>query len=158
MTDPIPGFATKAVHAGAAPDPATNARVTPIYQTASFTFDDVDHAASLFGLQAFGNIYTRITNPTTAVLEQRVAELEGGTAALAVASGHSAQLLAFHTIMQPGDEFVAGKKMYGGSNNQFGHSFKSFGWNVSEEHPQGAEEGRWDRSEVGRGAALTARA
>ncbi|MEM1366228.1 MAG: PLP-dependent transferase, partial [Pseudomonadota bacterium] len=73
MTDPIPGFATKTVHAGAAPDPATNARVTPIYQTASFTFDDVDHAASLFGLQAFGNIYTRITNPTTAVLEQRVA-------------------------------------------------------------------------------------
>ncbi|MEO0637313.1 MAG: O-acetylhomoserine aminocarboxypropyltransferase [Pseudomonadota bacterium] len=130
MTDPIPGFATKAVHAGAAPDPATNARVTPIYQTSSFTFDDVDHAASLFGLQAFGNIYTRITNPTTAVLETRVAELEGGSAALAVASGHSAQLLAFHTIMQPGDEFIAGKKLYGGSINQFGHSFKSFGWNV----------------------------
>ncbi len=80
---------------------------TPIYQTTSFVFDDVDHAASLFGLQAFGNIYTRIGNPTNAVLEERVAALEGGTAALAVASGHAAQLLVFHTLLPPGDEFVA---------------------------------------------------
>ncbi|MEH0077032.1 O-acetylhomoserine aminocarboxypropyltransferase [Pannonibacter sp. Pt2] len=130
MTAGTPGFSTLAIHAGAQPDPATGARVTPIYQTASFVFNDVDHAASLFGLQAFGNIYTRITNPTTAVLEERVAALEGGTAALAVASGHAAQLLAFHTIMTPGDSIVASTKLYGGSINQLNHSFKSFGWNV----------------------------
>jgi O-acetylhomoserine (thiol)-lyase len=128
--DRLPGFATLAVHAGAQPDPTTGARITPIYQTSSFVFNDVDHAASLFGLQAFGNIYTRITNPTTAVLEERVAALEGGTAAVAVASGHAAQLLVFHTLLQPGDEFVASSKLYGGSINQFNHSFKSFGWNV----------------------------
>lgn len=128
--DHAPGFSTLSIHAGAQPDPATGARATPIYQTTSFVFDDVDHAASLFGLQAFGNIYTRITNPTTAVLEERVAALEGGTAALAVASGHAAQLLAFHALMQPGDEFIASSKLYGGSINQFKHSFKSFGWNV----------------------------
>ena len=124
------GFSTLAVHAGAQPDPTTKARATPIYQTTSFVFDDVDHAASLFGLQAFGNIYTRITNPTNAVLEERVAALEGGTAALAVASGHAAQVLAFHTLLQPGDEFVAARRLYGGSINQFNHAFKSFGWNV----------------------------
>ncbi len=126
-----PGFSTLAIHAGAQPDPATGARITPIYQTASYVFDDVDHAASLFGLQAFGNIYTRITNPTQAVLEERIAALEGGTAALATASGHSAQLLVMHALMMPGDQFVASKKLYGGSINQFGHSFKSFGWNVA---------------------------
>ncbi|MCC4245777.1 O-acetylhomoserine aminocarboxypropyltransferase [Stappia indica] len=130
MSDRIPGFSTLAIHAGAQPDPSTGARVTPIYQTTSFVFDGVDHAASLFGLQAFGNIYTRITNPTTAVLEERVAALEGGTAALAVASGHSAQLLAFHTMMTPGDNIVAANKLYGGSINQLNHSFKSFGWEV----------------------------
>ena len=107
MTERIPGFATLAIHAGAQPDPTTGARATPIYQTTSFVFDDVDHAASLFGLQAFGNIYTRIGNPTNAVLEERVAALEGGTAGLAVASGHAAQVLVFHALMQPGDEFVA---------------------------------------------------
>ena len=130
MSNNEPGFETLAIHAGAQPDPATGARVTPIYQTSSFVFDDVDHAAALFGLEAFGNIYTRITNPTTAVLEERVAALEGGTAALAVASGHSAQLLVMHALMQPGDEFVAARKLYGGSINQFGQSFKSFGWDV----------------------------
>ena len=129
MTDtPAPGFATLAVHAGAKPDPATGARATPIYQTTSFVFDDVDHAASLFGLQAFGNIYTRITNPTNAVLEERIAALEGGTAALGVASGHAAEFLTFHALLQPGDEFVASTKLYGGSINQFNHSYKSFGW------------------------------
>ena len=125
---PIPGFSTLAVHAGAKPDPATGARATPIYQTTSFVFDDVDHAASLFGLQAFGNIYTRITNPTTAVLEERIAALEGGTAALGVASGHAAEFLTFHALLQPGDEFVASTKLYGGSINQFNHSYKNFGW------------------------------
>ena len=125
-----PGFNTLAIHAGAQPDPATGARATPIYQTTSFVFDDVDHAASLFGLKAFGNIYTRITNPTQAVLEERIAALEGGTAALATASGHAAQLLVFHTLMRAGDNFVAAKKLYGGSINQFGHAFKNFDWQV----------------------------
>ncbi|MEQ1715772.1 MAG: aminotransferase class I/II-fold pyridoxal phosphate-dependent enzyme, partial [Hyphomicrobium sp.] len=123
-------FATLAVHAGASPDPATGARVTPIYQTASFVFESVDQAAQLFGLQAFGNIYTRINNPTQTVLEGRMAALEGGSAALAVASGHAAQFLTFHTLMEPGDEFVAGRQLYGGSINQFNHSFKKFNWNV----------------------------
>ncbi len=130
MTDRLPGFNTLAIHAGAAPDAATGARATPIYQTTSFVFDDVDHAASLFGLQAFGNIYTRITNPTNAVLEERIAALEGGTAAVAVASGHAAEFLVMHALMQPGDEFVAANKLYGGSINQFNHSYKNFGWNV----------------------------
>ena len=130
MTDRIPGFATLAIHAGAQPDPTTGARATPIYQTTSFVFEDVDHAASLFGLQTFGNIYTRIGNPTNAVLEERVAALEGGTAGLAVASGHAAQVVAMHCLMQPGDEFVAAKKLYGGSINQFNHAFKNFDWRV----------------------------
>jgi O-acetylhomoserine (thiol)-lyase len=125
-----PGFSTLAVHAGAQPDPTTGARATPIYQTTSFVFNDADHAAALFGLQQFGNIYTRIMNPTQAVLEERVAALEGGTAALAVASGHAAQMLIFHTLMQPGDNFVAARKLYGGSINQFGHAFKNFDWQV----------------------------
>ncbi|MDI3471650.1 MAG: O-acetylhomoserine (thiol)-lyase [Pseudolabrys sp.] len=130
MTERNPGFNTLAIHAGAQPDPTTGARATPIYQTTSFVFDDVDHAASLFGLQAFGNIYTRIGNPTNAVLEERIAALEGGTAGLAVASGHAAQVLAFHALMTPGDEIIASKKLYGGSINQLSHSFKNFGWNV----------------------------
>ncbi len=125
-----PGFNTLAIHAGAKPDPTTKARATPIYQTTSYVFDDSEHAASLFGLRAFGNIYTRIMNPTQAVLEERIAALEGGTAALAVASGHAAQVIVFHTLCQPGDEIVAAKKLYGGSINQLGHSFKSFGWKV----------------------------
>ncbi|MBV9705450.1 MAG: aminotransferase class V-fold PLP-dependent enzyme, partial [Methylobacteriaceae bacterium] len=126
----MPGFATLAVHAGAQPDPTTGARATPIYQTTSFVFDDVDHAASLFGLQAFGNIYTRIGNPTCAVLEERIAALEGGTAALAVASGHAAQAVVFHTLLRTGDEFVAATKLYGGSINQFNHAYKNYGWTV----------------------------
>ena len=130
MPNNQPGFNTLAIHAGAQPDPATGARATPIYQTTSFVFEDADHAASLFGLKAFGNIYTRIMNPTQAVLEERIAALEGGTAALAVASGHAAQLLVFHTIMSPGDNFIAANRLYGGSINQFGHSFKSFDWHV----------------------------
>src|ERR1700693_6203328 len=130
MTERIPGFATLAVHAGAQPDPTTGARATPIYQTTSFVFEDVDHAASLFGLQTFGNIYTRTDIPTNAVLEERVAALEGGTAGLAVASGHAAQVVVMHVLMRPGEEFVASKKLYGGSINQFNHAFKNFGWNV----------------------------
>jgi O-acetylhomoserine (thiol)-lyase len=117
-----------AIHAGAAPDPTTGARVTPIYQTTAYVFDDVDHAASLFNLQTFGNLYSRLTNPTNAVLEQRVAALEDGSAGLAVASGHAAQLVTFFGLLEPGDEFLTSNKLYGGSITQFGISFKKFGW------------------------------
>jgi O-acetylhomoserine (thiol)-lyase len=130
MAERTPGFDTLALHAGTAPDPSTGARITPIYQTTAYVFNDVQHAADLFALRAFGNIYTRIMNPTQGALEGKITALEGGTASLAVASGHAAQLLAFHTIMQPGDEFVAVRQLYGGSINQFSHSFKSFGWHV----------------------------
>ncbi|MGH7098086.1 MAG: O-acetylhomoserine aminocarboxypropyltransferase [Stellaceae bacterium] len=122
------GFETRAVHAGAAPDPVTGARSTPIYQTTAYVFDDVDHAAGLFNLHNFGYIYSRLTNPTVAVLEERVASLEGGRAALAAASGHAAQFLVFVTLLQPGDEFLASRNLYGGSLTQFGLSFKKLGW------------------------------
>jgi O-acetylhomoserine (thiol)-lyase len=112
------GFETRAVHAGAAPDPATGARSTPIYQTTAYVFDDVDHAASLFNLHNFGYIYSRLTNPTVAVLEERVASLEGGRAAVAAASGHAAQFLTFATLLEPGDEFLASRNLYGGSLTQ----------------------------------------
>jgi O-acetylhomoserine (thiol)-lyase len=124
-------FETLAVQAGTEADPTTKARVTPIYQTNSYVFDDVDHAASLFNLEAFGNIYTRLMNPTNGALETKIAALEGGAAALACASGHSAQFLAFHTLMEPGCHIVAAKKLYGGSLNQIGHSFKKMGWDAS---------------------------
>ena len=122
------GFETLSIHAGAGPDPATGARSTPIYQTTAFVFDDVDHAASLFNLQTFGYIYGRLTNPTTAVLEERIAALEGGRGATATASGHSAQLLAFFALMQPGDDFVSSRRLYGGSITQFTRTFRKFGW------------------------------
>ena len=122
------GFETRAIHAGAAPDPTTGARATPIYQTTAYVFDDVDHAASLFNLHNFGYIYSRLTNPTVAVLEERIAALEGGRAAVAAASGHAAQFLTFFTLMEPGDEFVASRNLYGGSLTQFGLSFKKLGW------------------------------
>jgi len=122
------GFETRAIHAGAAPDPTTGARSTPIYQTTAYVFDDVDHAASLFNLHNFGYIYSRLTNPTVSVLEERVASLEGGRAAVAAASGHAAQFLIFFTLMQPGDEFIASRNLYGGSLTQFGLSFKKLGW------------------------------
>ncbi len=138
-SDRIPGFSTLSIHAGAKPDPTTGARITPIYQTASYVFDDVDHAAALFGLQTFGNIYTRIGNPTCAVLEERVAALEGGTAGLAVASGHAAQVVVMHALMKPGDQLVASKKLYGGSINQFNHSYKNFGWEVAWGDPDDIE-------------------
>src|SRR5438132_7681649 len=122
------GFETRAIHAGAAPDPVTGARSTPIYQTTSYVFDDVDHAAGFFNLHNFGYIYSRLNNPTVAVLEERIASLEGGRAAVAAASGHAAQFLIFFTLMQPGDEFVASRNLYGGSLTQFGLSFKKLGW------------------------------
>lgn len=129
MTDPSPyGFETLAIHAGAAPDPATGARATPIYQTTSYVFDDADAAASLFNLQTYGYIYSRLGNPTVSVLEERVAALEGGRGAIATSSGHAAQLLALFTLMEPGASFVAANKLYGGSVTQFTRTFQKFGW------------------------------
>ena len=122
------GFETLAIHAGAAPDPTTGARATPIFQTTAYVFQDVDHAASLFNLHDFGHIYTRLSNPTVAVLEERVATLEGGRAAVACASGHAAQFLTFFTLLSPGDEFIASRNLYGGSLTQFSLSFKKLGW------------------------------
>ena len=130
MTKVKPGIETLAVHAGTAPDPTTGARITPIYQTTAYVFKDADQAANRFALTEPGNIYGRITNPTQTVLEEKVAALEGGTAALATASGHAAEFLTFHTLMEPGENFVAGRQLYGGSINQFSNAFKSFNWQV----------------------------
>src|ERR1043165_8384993 len=117
------------------PDPVTGARSTPAYQTVSYVFDDVDHAASLFNLHNFGYIYSRLTNPTVAVLEERIASLEGGRAAVAAASGHAAQFLTFFTLMEPGDHFLASRNLYGGSLTQFSLSFKRLGWHCDFVHP-----------------------
>lgn len=136
---PQPGFETLALHAGQEVDPTTKSRAVPIYQTTSYVFDSPDHAASLFGLQAFGNIYTRIMNPTTDVLEKRVAALEGGVGALALASGQAAQTLAITNIAQAGDEIVSTTSLYGGTYNQFAHTFPKLGINVNfcEPTPEG---------------------
>ncbi|AQT47244.1 O-acetylhomoserine aminocarboxypropyltransferase [Bartonella choladocola] len=142
MTKTTPGIETLAVHAGTAPDPTTGARITPIYQTTAYVFKDADQAANRFALAEPGNIYGRITNPTQAVLEEKVAALEGGTAALATASGHAAEFLTFHTLMEAGENFVAGRQLYGGSINQFSNAFKSFDWQVrwaDSEDPQSFE-------------------
>ena len=124
------GFETRMIHAGSQPEPVTGARQTPIFQTTSYAFHDVDHAASLFNLQTFGFIYSRLTNPTVAVLEERIASLEGGRGATCCASGHAAQILAFFVFMEPGDSFIAADKLYGGSITQFGKTFKKFDWQV----------------------------
>ena len=133
------GFNTRALHAGHVPDAATNARAVPIYQTTSYVFNDSDHAAALFGLQAFGNIYTRIMNPTTAVLEERIASLEGGVAALAVASGQAAQFLALTSLMGAGDEIVAASALYGGTTTQLDVSFRRLGINTTFVEPDDPE-------------------
>ena len=124
-------FETLQVHAGQQPAPGTNARAVPIYQTTSFTFDDTDHAARLFGLEQFGNIYTRIMNPTTDVFEQRIAALEGGAAAVATSSGQAAQLLAITSLAQAGDHIVASSYLYGGTHNQFKVALPRMGIDVS---------------------------
>ncbi|MFY0674082.1 MAG: O-acetylhomoserine aminocarboxypropyltransferase/cysteine synthase [Bacteroidia bacterium] len=129
MTQPY-SFETLQLHAGQAPDSATNSRAVPIYQTTSYTFNDSDHAAKLFGLQEFGNIYTRIMNPTTDVFEQRIAALEGGKAALAVSSGQAAQFIALNNILEAGDNFVSSPYVYGGTYNQFKVAFKRLGIDV----------------------------
>ena len=122
------GFETLAVHAGARPDPTTGARSTPIFQSNAFVFQDAEHAAELFNLQTFGFIYSRLTNPTVSVLEERVSALENGRAAVACATGHAAQFLLAATLLETGEEFVASKNLYGGSITQFGLSFAKLGW------------------------------
>ncbi len=123
-------FETLQLHAGQVPDPATNSRAVPIYQTSSYVFNDVDHGANLFGLKEFGNIYTRLMNPTTDVFEKRIAALEGGVAALATASGQSAQFIAITNFLTAGDSFVSTSFLYGGSYNQFKVQFPRLGINV----------------------------
>src|SRR6195952_5826375 len=113
-------FGTRAIHAGAIPDPVTGARATPIHQTTSFVFDSAEHAASLFNLQTFGNVYSRLSNPTVAALEERVAALEGGRAALASASGMASEAMALMTLLQQGDHIVAAGALYGGSVSMLG--------------------------------------
>jgi O-acetylhomoserine (thiol)-lyase len=127
MPDRVFGFETLCLHAGQVPDAATGSRAPPIYQTTSYVFDDADHAASLFNLQTFGNIYTRLSNPTTAVFEERMAALEGGAAAVAAASGMAAQMTALLTLLESGDELVSSRTLYGGSHTQFGYSFRRMG-------------------------------
>jgi O-acetylhomoserine (thiol)-lyase len=139
MAERVPGFETLAVHAGGAPDPTTGARQTPVYQTASYVFDDADHAASLFNLQMPGFIYSRLTNPTVSALEERCAALEDGVGGTATASGHAAQILALFPLMSPGKRIVASSKLYGGSINQMGHSYKKFGWEASFVDPDDPE-------------------
>ncbi len=125
------GFNTRALHAGQRPDPTTGARAMPIYQTTSFVFDDPEHAANLFALQRFGNIYTRIMNPTTSAFEERVASLEGGVGALAVSSGQSAQFITLFTLLSAGDEIVASNTLYGGTYTQLDISFRRMGINTT---------------------------
>ena len=129
MSSPL-HFETLQVHAGYSPEPTTRASQVPIYQTTSYVFDSSEHAANLFGLREFGNIYTRLMNPTTDVFEKRIAALEGGVGAVATASGMSAQFLALHNLLLPGDNFVASSFLYGGTYNQFKVSFKRIGVEV----------------------------
>lgn len=133
------GFNTRQLHAGQAPDPTTGARAVPIYQTTSYVFKDTDHAARLFALQEFGNIYTRIMNPTTDVFEQRMADLEGGVGALAAASGHGAQTMAILTLCQAGDHIVSASTLYGGTYNQFNYTFPRLGIEVTMVDPADPE-------------------
>jgi len=122
------GFDTLQIHAGARPDPATGARQTPIYQTTAYVFRDADHAAALFNLQEVGFIYSRLTNPTVAVLQERIATLEGGVGAVCCASGHAAQIMALFPLMGPGRNLVASTRLYGGTVTQFSHTIRRFGW------------------------------
>ncbi len=132
MTDgPVYGFDTLQIHAGARPDPATGARQTPIYQTTAYVFRDADHAAALFNLQEVGYIYSRLTNPTVAVLQERIATLEGGVGAVCCSSGHAAQIMALFPLMQPGMNIVASTRLYGGTVTQFSQTIKRFGWSAT---------------------------
>lgn len=128
MTDRTPGFDTLAIHAGAAPDPATGARQVPIYQTTAYQFRDADHAAALFNLQEVGYIYSRLTNPTVSALQARLAALEGGAGAVCCSSGHAAQIMALFPLMGPGLNLVASNRLYGGTMTQFSQTIRRFGW------------------------------
>jgi len=130
MSEEEYGFDTLQIHAGARPDPTTGARQTPIYQTTAYVFRDADHAAALFNLQEVGNIYSRLTNPTIAVLQERIATLEGGVGGVACSSGHAAQIMALFPLMSPGMNVVASTRLYGGTVTQFGVTIKRFGWEV----------------------------
>ncbi len=130
MADHEFGFETLCLHAGQIPDAATGARAAPIYQTTSYVFDDAEHAASLFNLQTFGNVYSRLSNPTVAMFEERIAALEGGRAAVAAATGMAAEMTALLTLLQQGDELVAARTLYGGSISQFDVTFRRFGINT----------------------------
>lgn len=125
------GFDTTAIHAGASADPATGALQVPIYQTTAYAFRDADHAAALFNLQEVGYIYSRLTNPTVAALQSRVAALEGGAGAVCCSSGHAAQILALFPLMEPGRNIVASTRLYGGSVTQFSHTIRRFGWSAT---------------------------
>ena len=127
---PTYGFDTLQIHAGARPDPATGARQTPIYQTTAYVFRDTDHAAALFNLQEVGYIYSRLTNPTVAVLQERIATLEGGAGAVCCSSGHAAQIMALFPLMSPGMNVVASTRAYGGTITQFSQTIKRFGWSA----------------------------
>lgn len=145
------GFNTRALHAGQRPDPATGSRAVPIYQTSSYVFEDTEHAANLFNLQRFGNIYSRIMNPTTAVFEERVASLEGGVGALAVGSGQAAQFIALVSLLQEGDEIVAANTLYGGTYTQLDVSLRRFGINtifVDPDDPENFRRAITDRTRV----------
>ena len=132
MTDrPSYGFDTLQIHAGARPDPATGARQTPIHQTTAYVFKDADHAAALFNLQEVGFIYSRLTNPTVAVLQERIATLEGGVGAVCCSSGHAAQIMALFPLMSPGKNIVASTRLYGGTLTQFSQTIKRFGWSAT---------------------------
>ena len=146
------GFETRMVHAGHVPDAVTGARAVPIYQTTSFVFDDAEQAAQLFELKQYGNIYTRISNPTTAVFEERIASLEGATGAVATASGMAAQLVTFLTLLVPGDEIVASSQLYGGSITQLVHTLKKFSIGVRFVNPSNLPE--WEAAITPRTRAL----
>ena len=131
MTDTPFGFDTLQIHAGARPDPTTGARQTPIYQTTAYVFRDADHAAALFNLQEVGYIYSRLTNPTVSVLQERIATLEGGVGAVCCSSGHAAQIMALFPLMRPGDNIIASTRLYGGTVTQLGQSIRRFGWSAT---------------------------
>src|SRR5690348_4722477 len=144
------GFETQAIHAGQTADPTTGARAVPIYQTTSYQFNNTEHAANLFGLKEFGNIYTRIMNPTTDVLEKRIAALEGGVGAVAFSSGQAAETLAILNLAQAGDEIVSTTSLYGGTYNLFAHTLPKMGIDVTfvEPNPEAVKAAITDRTKA----------
>ena len=131
MSDKSYGFDTLQIHAGSRPDPTTGARQTPIYQNTAYVIRDTDHAAALFNLQEVGYIYSRLTNPTVSVLQERIAALEGGVGGVGTSSGHAAQIMALFALMRPGDNIVASTRLYGGTVTQFSHTIRRFGWSAT---------------------------